>query len=317
MFASVFFIVISGCRSVVFQDENNDDDDYDDDVEEEEEEGGEEENEEGEEDGEEGKEDAVDDDEEEEEEAKRMKETEQETEERNEIKSIDTNERQKESKEQEIARHRMETSVNADALKQTGTHLAKLRNEVDSLKNKYFSKLTTKCYQLKLHRTYVDCEEVIKNFNESRIVQPVLDKIKLIEGRCRTLDLWEILQSVNPRPLMKFGSNELFKQDSTLLENKEDMIFRKSIVLCSIFENLMRTLGWKVGDTLDIEDDICDVVGQMLMRVEKQDRSSLLECMQRAIMNIQVEGSKQDGDKLRILLIKKEKYNGEFGETPE
>ena len=30
----------------------------------------------------------------------------------------------------------------------------------------------------------------------------------------------------------------------------------------------MRTLGWKVGDTLDIEEDICDVVGQLLMGVE-------------------------------------------------
>ena len=62
-----------------------------------------------------------------------------------------------------------------------------------------------------------DYEEVIRNFHENKIVQPVLDKIKLIEGQWRTLDLWEILQSVNPSPLMKFGEDELFKQDSTSL----------------------------------------------------------------------------------------------------
>ena len=72
----------------------------------------------------------------------------------------------------------------------------------------------------------------------------------------------------------------------------------------------MRSLSWNVGDTLDIEEDICDVVGQLLMKVEKQDRSSLLDCMQSAMMNIQVEDSKQDNDKLRTLLIRKKKYNG-------
>ena len=72
----------------------------------------------------------------------------------------------------------------------------------------------------------------------------------------------------------------------------------------------MRKLGWKDGNTLDIEDDICDVVGQLLMRVEKQDRSSSLDCIQSAIMNIRVKDSKQDGDKLRTLLITKKKYNG-------
>ena len=72
----------------------------------------------------------------------------------------------------------------------------------------------------------------------------------------------------------------------------------------------MRTLGLKVGDTHDIEEDICDVVGQLLMKVEKQDRSSLLNCMRSAMMNIQVDDGKQDGDKLRSLLITKKKYNG-------
>ena len=233
-------VLLSGCRSEVLQGENNDDDDYDDEVEEEEEEGGEEEegNEEGEEDGDDREEVADDDgdeEEEEEEEAKRMKETEQDTEDRNELKSINTNERQRGLNEQEIAMHRRETSVNADGFETTGTNSAKLRYEIDSLKNKHCSKLTTRCYQLKLTRTTdVDYEEIIRNFNESEIMQPVLDNIKLIEDQWKTLDLWEILQSVNPRPLMKFDRDELLKHDSTLLGNNEDMIFRWSIVLCSI-----------------------------------------------------------------------------------
>ena len=69
-------------------------------------------------------------------------------------------------------------------------------------------------------------------------------------------------------------------------------------------------MGWKVGDTLDIEEDICDVVGQLLMKVEKQDRSSVLDCIQSAMMNIQEEDSEQDVDKLQPLLITEKKYNG-------
>ena len=72
----------------------------------------------------------------------------------------------------------------------------------------------------------------------------------------------------------------------------------------------MRNLGWKDGITLDIEHDICDTVGKLMIRVAKQDRSSLLDCMQSAMINIQAHGSKQDGDKLRSLLSTKKKYNG-------
>ena len=309
----IVLVLLSECRSEVLQDENNDDDDddYDDEDNVEERDGGEEEeNEEGEKDGEEGKEDANDDYEEEE--AKRIKETEQETEERNELKSINAKQRQRESKEQEIERHRRQTTVNADAFEQTGTNLTKLRNEIENLKNKYCSEFTTRCYQLKLHLTTdVDHEKVIRKSHESSIVKPVLDNIKLIEDQWRTLDLWDIVHSLNPRPPMKFDRDELFKTAcSTPIGNKEDMIFRKSIVLCSIFESHMRTLGLKVGDTHDIEEDICDVIGQMLMKVEKQDRSSLLDCMQSAILHIPMKDSIQDGGKLRTLLIRKKKYNG-------
>ena len=168
----MFFIVLvllslSGCGSEVLQDEH--DDDYDDDVGEEGGEGGDDKKEE----------ERMRDDEEErqneEDEEKRMNETEQETEERNEMKSINTNDRQNESmkhdlgKPEEIARHRRKTSVDADVFETTGTHLAKLRNEIDDLKERYCCELTARCYQLKFNRTTdVDYQEVIRNFNESR-----------------------------------------------------------------------------------------------------------------------------------------------------
>ena len=164
---------------------------------------------------------------------------------------------------------------------------------------------------MKIHRTTDDdYKEIIRNFHESEIVQPVLDRMKLIEDQWRTLNLWEILKAVNPRPIMTFDRDELLEHDFTLLGNGKDVTFLWSILLSSIFEDMMRTLGWKVGDTLDIEEDICEVVGQLLMKVEKQDSTSLLDCMQSAMMNIQVEDSKQYGDNLRTLLIRKKKYNG-------
>ena len=187
------------------------------------------------------------------------------------------------------------------------SELRDIRNRIEQYQNK----LTAKCHQLKIPRkTDEDYREVIRKFHDSEIVKPVLDEIELIEGQLKTLDLWEILQSVNPSPSMQFRRDDKSKQDSTLLDNKKYMLFRRSILLCGMFENLMRSLGWRAGDTLDIEDDICDVVGQLLMRVEKQDRSSLLDCMQSAMMNIQMKDSKTDGDKLRTLLITKKKYNG-------
>ena len=204
-----------------------------------------------------------DDNDDEEEEEKEVNKTEQKS---KETESIKTNERSKEAMEHDLGR---------------GSNLSKVRNEIDYFEKQYHNKLTSRCYQLKMHHAMDnDYGQVVRNIYESEIVQPVLDRIKLVEDQWRTLDLWEILLSVNLRPLIKFGRDELFKQDSTLLENKEDMNFKWSIVLCSIFENLMRTLGWKVGDTLDIEEDICDVVGQLLMKVGKQDKSSLLDCMQ-------------------------------------
>ena len=188
------------------------------------------------------------------------------------------------------------------------------RSKLQNDGQEQYHKPTTECCQLKLHRTKRtktddDFGEFIRHFHENEMVQPVLDRINLIENQWRTLDLWEIVQSVNPHPMMKFSRNELFKQDFTLLDN-EDLTFRRSNVLCSMFEDLMSTLEWKVGDTHAIEEDICDVVGQLLMKVEKKDRSSLLDFMQGAIMTIQANGSEQVGGKLRKLLITKKKYNG-------
>ena len=228
-------------------------------------------------------------------------------------KSINTNERPRKTMER-FHENSNESSADADprnALETTETNSLKIQREILNAEELYHNELTTKCYQLKLHRTMDgDFGKVIRNFHESEIVQPVVDRIKLIEDQWRTLDLWEILQSVNPRRIMEFGRDELFRKDSTSLGNNEDMIFRRSIVLCSMFEDLMRTLGLKVGDTHDIEHDICDVVGQLLMKVEKQDMSGLLNCMQSAIVNMKVEDSKPNGDKLRTLLITKKKYNG-------
>ena len=203
-----------------------------------------------------------------------------------------------------------------NAVETTESYSAKLRNEIDNLKEQYRSKFTTRCYQLKKHRTQDEDEltEIIRNFNDSKIVQPALNQIKLIEDQWRTLDLWAILQVVNTSPLMTIiDRDEISKQDSTstvLPDDKENITLRWSIVLCCIFEDLTRNMGWKDKDALDIEADICDVVGTLMTEVEVQDRSIMLNCMQTAIINIQAIGNERDGDNLRALLITKKKYNG-------
>ena len=189
-----------------------------------------------------------------------------------------------------------------------GANMARLQN----LKHEYHETLTTKCYQLKIHRmTDNDFAKVVRKIYESEQFQPVQDRIELIGDQWRTLDLWEIGRHVNPRPTLKFDRVELFKHDFTLSVNEEDMTLRCSIVLCSIFEDLMQSLNWKAADTpLDIEEDICNVVGKLILNVKEQDRPSLLKCMQNAMVNIQAHGNESNDDKLQRLLITKKKYNG-------
>ena len=190
-------------------------------------------------------------------------------------------------------------------------NMARFENQIRNLKEQCCKELTTKCHQLKIHQTKEDdFDEVVREFYESR-TQAVLSKIKMIEDQWKTLDVWEVVQSVNPRPMLEFSTKELFQQDVELSKDPPDnMTFRKAFVFCCIFEDLMRNLGWKVGDAFGIEHDICNVVGNLMMQVTEKDRSSLLDCMQSAMLNIQADQSQQDSDKLRSLLITKKKYNG-------
>ena len=172
-------------------------------------------------------------------------------------------------------------------------------------------KVTTKCYQLKIPRAKNDdFKPIVKIFHESR-TQSVLDRIKLIEEQRRILDLWEILRSVNPRPIMMCDGENIIQKDVTLPDNPpDDVTFRKSSALCCFFEDLIKNFRWKVGDSLDIEDDICNVVGQLMMGVDVEDMSDLMKCIRSAMINIQAHGKERDGDKLSSLLISKKKYNG-------
>ena len=192
---------------------------------------------------------------------------------------------------------------------QSGSNIAKFQNKILMLKEQYRNQLTTECHQLKIHRKKDDdFENVIRDF-DNRKAQPTLDKIKLIKDQWRTLDLCGMVQLVNPSHSIDIDREELLGRDERS-EPQEDLTLRRSIVLCCIFEDLTRKLGWKIGDTLDIEEDICDVIGKLILNVEEQGRPSMLDCMQSAIMNIQANGSEPDGDKLRSLLITKKKYNG-------
>ena len=104
---------------------------------------------------------------------------------------------------------------------------------------------------------------------DNRETQPVLDKIKLIEDQWRTMDLWRIVKLVNPSPVMEFDQEDLPQRNET--EHKADEVLRRSIILCCMFEDLSKKFGWKVGDTLDIEEDICDVVGKLILKVDEHD----------------------------------------------
>ena len=188
-----------------------------------------------------------------------------------------------------------------------GSNMAEFRNKIRKLKEHNRDKLATKCYQLKIHRTKDDdFEKIIRDFDD-RETQPILDKIKLIKDQWRTIDLWGVVQLINPSPVMDLDREELLRNETF---SDLDIILRKSIVLCCIFEDLMRKFGWKVGDTLDIEEDICDVVGKLIMNVNEQDRLSMLICIQTAVVNFQAGRREQDSDKLRSLFITKKKYNG-------
>ena len=192
-------------------------------------------------------------------------------------------------------------------------NMVKFVTEVRNLKQKCQEKFKTKCYLVKNYRsTENDLKKVSHKLHVSQ-KQPVLDNVKLVirlvEDQSKSLNLWEILHLVNPHPIIEYPRENLPEQEP-LVENHSDILFSRGLDLCYIFEELMTNFGWKVGDTLDIENDLCDVTGKLMLQLAEQDRSNLLDCMQRAIINILAQGTKQDDDKLRSLLITKKKYNG-------
>ena len=191
------------------------------------------------------------------------------------------------------------------------SNMEKFRKEIQQLKQQYRDQVTTKCLQLKIHRKKDDdFKEVIQDF-DNRETQPVLDRMKLVEDRWRKMDLWGILKLVNPSPIMKFDREKLLLRDETPAETEVDITLRWSILLCCIFEDLMRKFGWKVGDTLDIEEDICEVVEKLILNVTGPDSSSLLNGLLNTVIHLQADAGKRDCDKLRkLLLITKKKYNG-------
>ena len=146
-------------------------------------------------------------------------------------------------------------SKNLLTIDESNANMADCLNKIRNFKQNH-NELTTKCYQLKIHRTMDDgVEEIVQKFHELE-TKLALERIEFLKDQWRTLDLWDIVQLVNPRSTMEFNRGEIIKQDETLVEYKADETLRRSIVLCFMFEDLMRSLGWKVGDTCDIEHDI-------------------------------------------------------------
>ena len=191
--------------------------------------------------------------------------------------------------------------------------MEKFEDAIHNLKQKCCNKLTTisNCYQLKIHKTKDDdFEEIAKKYPKSG-TQSVLDKLTLIKDQWRTLDFWELVQSVNPRPILEFVQKPLDPRDKIpSVKQTDKTAFERSIVLCCIFEDMARDLGWKVGDTLDIENDVFDTVGKLMMQMPEKERTGALDCMQSAMLNIQAHRNIRDDDKIRSLLITKKKYNG-------
>ena len=208
-------------------------------------------------------------------------------------------------------RTHLEGEQERNTIDQYDAILSKLQNEIRNLKEQCYERITTKCYQLKIHRTSDGNFSVsVDNFHERGIL-PVLHKIKLIQDQWKTLDLLEVVQNVNPHPMWNFGGHELLRQNSAVPENIKFTTFGWLVLFCCIFENIMQTLGRKAaGDTLDIAEDVCDVVGNLIMEVPEQDRPSVLDCMRSAIINIQASASEPNKIKLRSLLITDKKYSG-------
>ena len=96
------------------------------------------------------------------------------------------------------------------------SNMTAFQNEIQKFKQQYYlDKLATKCHQIKIHRTKDDdLEKVIRDFDKRELKQ-VLDKIKLIEDRWRTMDLWRIVKLMNPSSVMEFDQEDLPQRNET------------------------------------------------------------------------------------------------------
>ena len=177
-------------------------------------------------------------------------------------------------------------------------------------------KLATECYQLKVHRANDDdFKQIVTEFHERR-TQSVLERIKFTEDQWRTLDLQAILSSVNPRPIMMFDGGNILNKDGALPENTpDDVTFRRSSALCCDFEDLIEKFGWTAGNSLDIEDDICNVISQLIMKVNEEDMSNLTNCIQNKTTNIQAQGRERNYDEHNTHMIAHKVNSGVIGKV--
>ena len=126
----------------------------------------------------------------------------------------------------------MINSVETPSTDQSEVKVVNSVNTIMHLKQHRVDKLTTRCYQLKLHQTEKDddFEEVVRTFYKPG-TPSVLDKLKLVRDQWRKLDFWQLAHSVNPRPMLQFVRNPLGQTNEQISENpQDDTAFERSIV---------------------------------------------------------------------------------------
>ena len=179
--------------------------------------------------------------------------------------------------------------------------LSKLPILDTEVSNKHCGKQTSKCLILKKHQAVNDSVSEVLRIVDRIKIQPVLKKFKFIEKQWDSLQLLKVVKLLNPN-IIKFDSKKSLEDMSTS-GTDVNMTFRRSIILCYRFHELMKIRACGAIDKCPFENDIiCDIVGHLMAEVEEQDRTSVLDAVQQA-MNILMKDNGRENDKLTTRLI--------------
>ena len=181
---------------------------------------------------------------------------------------------------------------------------------------KKFESRATKCYSQKIYRPRTDVE-AFNEFNklEKLNLVSVLNDVKQIDSQWSTSKMsWEIVPQLNPRSMLDLETLTKINEGAENSDSVSQDLFIRSFGVCYnycyMFRDLLKMVNREVEDYLDFENKFCELVVQLMTRVEVQYRSDVISSLNRSLLNMQADDISYNDEKRKAMLIRTKPGNG-------